>query len=1698
MQWERARTAPKSPVAKLPPTRRWNRSAFRGGRRAVSEVIGTILILALTVVLFSSIFYFVSTLPSPAGSSTSQFSAVLGISGGASSTETNVNITYQAGPTLAGAATAIYLSSSLHPQNFACTRTGTYGNPYTTSQALPGTPTIWTAGETWSLQLIVGTTICPTGALSSAGDNITVSIVNTQTNTLLFHVALPGTAPNIPPIFTSYGVNQPGNGGTNQAYTIYTSIRSSDLNYNAVYATFSGIPGAPNTAQQMHQCQATYSCSRGSGVWTLTVPGGATSPVCCTPYLFVVNATDNGTGVPHVQHNTVTFTYTFPSPANTAALLISLSLSVGNPTVGQSVTLTADVGDNGGAPATGVTVSFSSSVTGPVGSVTAFASIAPGTPVPNPTYDATTIWKAGPQDGAVTLTAKAVSITGQSVSTNVAVTVFPRTLLIDESGVAPGVNASLDTFTYLETDLNSADIPYNTTTVVPGSSVIQWGCGAPTCLNNYDVVIWLLSNNGALTLSDQAVINCATSTPCLGMGPGHRSVWLVGGNALQGAAAIFPSFGISAATPTSFSNALYPQIHPVGTALPTTGEFPTNMYLNGWLGGYYTPSIARYYALTTGGGGQPAFATTLGATTVASTYNGSWKALAMPFELSALSMSMPWGGSVYQTSLGQQSSVVYNAFNWLANFSMLYPHRNGDDWAVSEVDVQPSTLTFNTPAYVNVTVRDNGPSSAALTAELLVDNLPLFVGGAAVTTVLTPSPEGGVARGSFNWTPSFIGYLTVGVEILAPTTDLSAANNVMENSLFSEQLYVHYNVLLVDATKNTAGGHDTTPYVYSALIADGYPASTISTAVLTNANGCGSLPASTISALTNNPPRYNLVVWDAGDTTNATGCPLSHTNLNALTTFLDNGGTSSSMLYLGNGLLTDTGDGPVINFAGTFLGIRILSAASVTPTGNIFGAIGDQVGNGVLLPYPAGLSGGNLSFAALNNTPNEVDTFSLYFNDLDYWTLPGTAHGAGASAFSFAAGWHTAYWGFNLATVHGQAGGTPAFDLALLRFSTFAGRLLPKPDAVVSTPDITFATALQPWTNFDQMHPQLDQQYLIRANLTNLGGATAFSVGVQVYDGSHILGSSSTTVGPSYTVTGGLNVISTASISVAWTPLYGYTNPIKVVITSGLTAGILPGVAQKAQWNVTVYFFYDPTTDNSNQWTHDNMIQWDEDGSGSPPVGQQIFISDDSNEAVGALVTGGPGPNNWGQDTTDCYVTVWSCTSSEIQDDQSNSNGGSVNWLYSQPITLKAGETSAQVNWWQSYDLSPYQNGGILCVLTTQNCPTNNGAISLTAANGIVTPGPGYSGTITFGLAGACQVVQAFTGANTGFGSGGPANWQYETVNLTRYIPATGTATVYVGWGFVEGTTTCGGSASPQEQGWWIDQPTVLESGGPTTTLTNSGGCPNPGANIPVDLWRITSTVASSFGAAPPPTGGAWLSGAVSGTNYALNPNMWDSLYSRPIDLSNAANATLSFNYVWSRNNANGDPPMGLIIQATPVLPNGQTNWVQIWTANIVNGATTGSGDTAWHFAKVDLSGYLGSVIKIRFVLGTNCGLDGDDPVTYPYPYVGAAAMVSGVYVQGATSIQAVAPGVAVQAALQARSDGLNNGAHALTPRLSPAARAELLQHPPVVTLGSTAVPIPASGDVPGGFVPAHLLGLTHSTPLLAVSPRWTITPQPA
>ena len=247
---------------------------------------------------------------------------------------------------------------------------------------------------------------------------------------------------------------------------------------------------------------------------------------------------------------------------------------------------------------------------------------------------------------------------------------------------------------------------------------------------------------------------------------------------------------------------------------------------------------------------------------------------------------------------------------------------------------------------------------------------------------------------------------------------------------------------------------------------------------------------------------------------------------------------------------------------------------------------------------------------------------------------------------------------------------------------------------------------------------------------------------------------------------------------------------------------------------------------------------------------------------------------------------------------------------------------------------------------------------------------------------------------------------------------------VRIGWDYLEGNLGGCGGANPTSPavGYWANSLDVYTSNGGTVTSVDQTGAPS----IPPDLWHLVPASSYSgltgYGTLPTKAQGTWVAAApnVAGTSLALDANMWDTLATRPIALSNAASATLSFDYVLNRATANGAPAQGLGVFITPVMSNGQTAWIQIW-----NGGTNGNSGTNWnHAGPISLSGYLGEVVELAFVAGTNNG-----PQTYPYT---GAMMVTDVTVTGATTVSAVASSHPVSSSTSA--PGLFNQGSTISP----------------------------------------------------------------
>ena len=246
----------------------------RPGRRGVSDVVATILLLALTVTLFAAIFAWVVAFPAPTPQNNNQFRASLTYTSNGLNIS-SVQITHLAGPSISGTA-QIYLKSAIQPS------APEFSTPYTVASQTLSYATVsgfssWNLGQTW----VVTFTNTPADLPSSLG-NITVYVVSSQN--LLFSVILPGAAISVAPTVVSTWTT-PATPTIGGAFTVNATL-AGGYNPAWVYVNLASIPGASGKVEAK-------MTENSQGVWGFKVNAGNTSSATAGTYYGFVNTTSS-------------------------------------------------------------------------------------------------------------------------------------------------------------------------------------------------------------------------------------------------------------------------------------------------------------------------------------------------------------------------------------------------------------------------------------------------------------------------------------------------------------------------------------------------------------------------------------------------------------------------------------------------------------------------------------------------------------------------------------------------------------------------------------------------------------------------------------------------------------------------------------------------------------------------------------------------------------------------------------------------------------------------------------------------------------------------------------------------------------------------------------------------------------------------------------------------------------------------------------------------------------------------------------------------------------------------------------------------------------------------------------------------------------------------------------------------------------
>jgi hypothetical protein len=515
--------------------RTMGRGRFRRPTRGVSDVVATILLLALTVTLFASIFFFVTSFPSPPAQNSNQFQASLQLTANQSFV-LSVTILHLGGPSVAGG-DSVYLKGAVTPAYPSFTA------PISVSTGTGGGPT-WNLGQNW-----LYTFPFPQPRVQ----NITIYIVSpTQ---LLYSVTLPGQQFNVPPTVVNSWTSptSPTVGGP---FTIY-AVFGGTVAGIAPTVNLAAIPGLPTTAQAM-------SAAGPTNEWKYLVTSGLTT--ANGTYQIVISGTNS---VGQTGFGTLPVTILNSGGGKTTTFAASVLLSPSHPPAGSSVTPSALVTYTATAASQPLTVDFWVNLT--VSPFTnEFTGVGPAsatiTGPSSVTVYSTTSWLIPAGPGNYTVTARA-AITGFSTT---GVLVFSTVNVVPSYAQGPTGDAVVVTGTGF-TPSASATIGFAGATVTPtscssgtltGSTIKTTGTGGFVC--TITVPATASPGNNTLTGTDATtgsigsavfLVTAPTLTPSPSQGP-TKSAYTLTGTGFSVSAHVTVTF-VSAQTPTSCSSGTF-------------------------------------------------------------------------------------------------------------------------------------------------------------------------------------------------------------------------------------------------------------------------------------------------------------------------------------------------------------------------------------------------------------------------------------------------------------------------------------------------------------------------------------------------------------------------------------------------------------------------------------------------------------------------------------------------------------------------------------------------------------------------------------------------------------------------------------------------------------------------------------------------------------------------------------------------------------------------------------------------------------------------------------------------------------------------------------------------------------------------------------------------------------------------------------
>ncbi len=798
--------------------------------RGVSEVIGTILTMSITVVLFSSIILMVGRFPAPGSN------AFVTLSGTVDPQNdwadgAYINLTNTGGITLTSLFTQIYMKIDGTSYSLE-TRGVDSGMPY----GLIGTNVDWEVGDTWSIKI-------PAGDISALS-KIDVAIIDVNKDTVVWTHELFGGGQSLSPVVIEGWVDSDTKTPRqdpirfNHPFTFFVKIMdpNNDLDPNSVYVDMSDIGLSSSKLMIDDDNDGTFV--------NVSMMGGH---ITVGYYKFIVYVSD-------MSGNKISSTITVPlgqdigNVVNLAVLNDTMLFSIDNPKHGDIVTISAVI-RNTGLDYSWVDVYFydGNMSTAPIGHNEILIS---GVDSQTAFID----WRAAPGgihqiyvEAVVRAPKEDFDPTDNFNWTKLSV--LPTILLVDDDN-HDNDRSDADTVSFMRSSLESGSFQYDYLKVGQNLNGPGYNYGSYR-LQNYDIVIWMTGyeSTSTLTMDDQANLKrylTDTSNDRNNTG----SLWLIGNNWLED-----PNLDEAFSNSTFLRDYLHIDS---SAAIVSPGNTMAGLNSHIISKEWTTTGSSKPFDIIKRDGGDDTLYNITRAP-VATGYVEDMLVVgndttAINYENNILDeriVVFPWEFSrIDDPSI--QTQMAFKVIRWLGGIDETL----GKDLAISSQKMSLSYIFYQQEVMISATVRNNGEE--ALTGVKVL----MFVDGEAQPDserIISLEGDGGSRRVFFNWTANVVGPHTIKwkVDPLDIIHETNENNNEVSDYLTTGELIVEFRILVVDdddSSNNGGGEYNETKVIKNIMDDLGYVYEN-HTVTNTGINGPG---AETLDD-------YSAVIWVTGN-----------------------------------------------------------------------------------------------------------------------------------------------------------------------------------------------------------------------------------------------------------------------------------------------------------------------------------------------------------------------------------------------------------------------------------------------------------------------------------------------------------------------------------------------------------------------------------------------------------------------------------------------------------------------------------------------------------------------------------------------------------------------------------------------------------------------------------------------------------------